>query len=86
MNTLSYTILNINMPQNNTEWGTIQINNFSNTHFRFEMKDGKPVLDTSYFADQVESPEEKHRNLSPESELYIGIQGLLIDYVKELEL
>jgi hypothetical protein len=78
---LNYKILNISLPDNQNEWGIIQINNFSNTYFRFELKNGKPVLDTSLFSDQVENPEEKHKRLSPESELYKGIQELLNDYM-----
>ena len=80
---MSYSILNITMPQNNAEWGTVQINKFTNTHFRFELIEGKPLLDTTYFANQLENPEEKHRNLSPDSELYKGIQALLDEELKE---
>lgn len=82
---MSYKILNISMPKNRNEWGTIQINKFSNTYFRFDLKNGKPILDTSFFAEQVDNPEEKHKNISSESELYIGIQKLLDDYVEKLE-
>jgi hypothetical protein len=45
------------------------------------MKDGKPVLDTSIFADKLK-PEEKHQSLSKESELYKAVQNLLDDYFK----
>lgn len=83
---MSYKILKIEMPKDDifADWGIIQINNFSNTFFRFEMVDGKPKLDTSFFADQIENPEEKHKYLSPESDLYKGIQKLLDDYVEQL--
>ncbi|WP_103109482.1 hypothetical protein [Brevibacillus reuszeri] len=80
---MGYTILNIEMPKSDG-WGMIQINNFSNTFYRFDMVDGKPKLDTSFFADQIENPDEKHKYLSPESDLYKGIQQLLDDYVNKL--
>lgn len=80
---MSYKILKIEMPKGDN-WGMIQINNFSNTYFRFDMVDGKPKLDTSFFADQIENPDEKHKKLSPESDLYKGIQQLLNDYVEKL--
>lgn len=78
-------ILNIEIPKTKNDWGIVQINNFSNTYYRFEMINGKPKLDTTFFADQLENPEEKHRNISPESELYKDIQQLLNDYLKENE-
>ncbi|WP_077324078.1 hypothetical protein [Virgibacillus siamensis] len=76
-------ILSLEMPETRYDWGIIQINNFSNTYYRFEMIAGKPKLDTTYFADQLVKPEEKHRNISPESNLYKEIQQALNDYIKE---
>jgi hypothetical protein len=76
--------LKIELPKDRYEWGIIQINNFSNTYFRFEVQDGKSVLDDSFFADQIEDKEEKHRKLNLESDLYKGIQKLLDEYFVEL--
>ncbi|WP_404456982.1 hypothetical protein LG329_19480 (plasmid) [Virgibacillus necropolis] len=82
---MAVNILNIEIPKTKNDWGIVQINNFSNTYYRFEMINGKPKLDTTFFADQLENPEEKHRNISPESELYKDIQQLLNNYLKENE-
>lgn len=79
-------ILNIEMPETSYDWGIVQINNFSNTYYRFEMINGKAVLDTTYFADQFENPEEKHRNISSHSKLYKDIEQALNVYIKESEL
>ncbi|MFF0828717.1 hypothetical protein ACFYU8_18070 [Brevibacillus sp. NPDC003359] len=79
---MGYKITKIEMPKND-EWGKVQINNFTNTYFRFELVNGKPKLDTSFFADQIEDPNEKHKRLSPDSDLYKWIQQLLEDYVEE---
>ena len=76
---MKVTLLNIKMPTR-VDYGTIQINNFSNTYFRFEIKDGKPVLDTSFFADQIENPDEKYKVLKKDSDLYIAVQQLLNEY------
>lgn len=77
---MNVTLLNIELPQRD-EWGILQINNFNNTYFRFEFnKDGKPNLDTCYFADQLQDPKEKHQPLRKDSELYIAVQQLLEDY------
>ena len=70
------------MPKTRNDWGIVQINNFSNTYYRFEMVKGEPVLDTTYFADQLENLEEKHRDISPHSKLYKEIQQALNDYNK----
>lgn len=75
-------ITKIEMPKTKSDWGVVQINNFSNTYYRFEMLEGKPKLNTTYFTDQLENPEEKHKNISSESDLYKQIQQLLIEYVK----
>lgn len=75
-----YRITKIEMPKAG-EWGVVQINDFSNTFFRFDMVDGKPKLDTSFFADQVEDPNDKHRHLSSDSDLYKGIQQALAEHV-----
>lgn len=72
------------MPTNN-DWGLVQINNFNNTYYRFDMKNDNPSLDTSYFADQLKKTDEKHRSLSPESDFYKQIQQLLNEYVKRCE-
>jgi hypothetical protein len=48
------------------------------------VQDGKPVLDDSFFANQIEDKEEKHRKLNMESDLYKGIQRLLDEYFAEL--
>lgn len=66
-----------------SNFGLIQINNFSNTYFRFDMKDGKPVLDTSSFADKIDNLNEKQKNLNKDSELYIAVQQLIIDYFEQ---
>ncbi|WP_404456912.1 hypothetical protein LG329_19335 (plasmid) [Virgibacillus necropolis] len=78
-------ITKIEMPETSFDWGIVQINNFSNTYYRFGMINGKPKLDTTFFADQLENPKEKHRNISPESDLYKDIQQLLNNYLKENE-
>lgn len=80
---MEVTLLKIELPKD-FDWGIVQINNFSNTSFRFEIQDGKPVLDTSFFADQLEGPEKKHQRFEKDSELYIGIQSLLDDYYTRL--
>ncbi|MGM0941351.1 MAG: hypothetical protein ACQEWU_10370 [Bacillota bacterium] len=76
-------ITKIEMPETCFNWGIVKINNFNNTYYRFEMVNGKPKLDTTFFADQLENPEEKHRNISPESALYKEIQQALNNYGKE---
>lgn len=70
------------MPEKYDEWGIVQINSLSDTYFRFEIVDGKPKLDTGFFADKEGDPEKKHKKLYPESDLYQGIQQALIDYFK----
>ena len=37
-------ITKIEMPKTKSDWGVVQINNFSNTYYRFEMLEGKPKL------------------------------------------
>lgn len=78
-------ITKIEMPETSFDWGIVQINNFSNTYYRFEIINGVPKLDTTFFADQLEGPEEKHRNISSKSDLYKDIQQLLNNYIKENE-
>lgn len=79
---MKVTLLKIELPTSK-DWGIVQINNFSNTYFRFDIQNGKPVLDTNFFADGIENPEEKHRYLKKDSELYMAIQQLLNDYFSE---
>lgn len=74
---MGYKISKLEMPKNNLEWGIVQINNLSNTYFRFELINGVPKLDASVFVDNIKEPDEKFRTLSPEGELYIEIQRLL---------
>jgi len=76
-------ITKIEMPKASYDWGIVQINNFSNTYYRFSLVNGKLKLDTTYFADQLENPEEKHRNISSQSQLYIELQQALNHYIKE---
>lgn len=78
-------ITKIEMPASIEDWGIVQINNLSNTYYRFEMINGKPKLDTTYFAEQLENPEEKHRDISPHSKLYKEIEQALNDYIRENE-
>lgn len=61
-------------------WGMLQINNFSNTFYRFSVQDGKPVLDPSFFAEQQKYFEQKHQRMDKNSDLYKAIQQLLEDY------
>lgn len=77
-------ISHIEFPETNFDWGIVQINNFINTYYRFSLVNGKAKLDTNYFADQIENPDEKHRNISPQSKLYKDIQQALNDYIKEI--
>lgn len=74
-------ITKIEMPASIEDWGIIQINNLSNTYFRFEMINSLPKLDTTYFADQLENPKDKHRDISPYSKLYKEIEQALIEYI-----
>lgn len=76
-------ITKIEMPETSYDWGILQINNFSNTYYRFEMVDGKPKLDTTYFADQFNDPCQKHRNFSADSKMYKDIENALIHYLKK---
>ena len=75
-----YELLKIEMPEVDN-WGIIQIKPFKNTFFRFEIIDGKPVLDTSLFANQVEDPSKKHRFLSKDNDIYKGVQILLNEII-----
>lgn len=79
---LKISLLKIEKPTG-SDWGIIQINNFVNTHFRFDVKDGKPVLDTNFFAEQVENPNDKHQKMSKDSELYQAVQKLLDEIYDE---
>ncbi|PLC14022.1 hypothetical protein BV582_20840 [Bacillus paralicheniformis] len=74
---MTYRITEIKMPEKDDEWGIVQINSLSNTYFRFEIVDGKLKLDTSFFADKEEDPEEKHKELKPDTELFKGVQKAL---------
>ena len=75
-----YKITKLLMPDD-VYWGRLQINNLTNTHFRFYlMDDGNPMLDTSFFVNTSDT--DKHRPLDPTSEFYQGIQRALIDYFK----
>ncbi|NUJ19349.1 hypothetical protein FKN04_22720 [Bacillus glycinifermentans] len=76
---MSYRITKIEISENIYDWGIVQINNLSDTYFRFHFVNGNPKLDTSFFADKEENPDEKHKNLFPESDLYKGIQNALND-------
>lgn len=78
-------ITKIEIPETSFDWGIVQINNFSNTYYRFSMIDGKPKLDTTYFADQVEDRNKKHRNFPKDSKMYKDIQQALNVYIKEKE-
>lgn len=80
---MKVTLLKIEPPVG-TDWGLVQINNFTNTYFRFVLEKGKPVLDTTLFADAIENPEEKHKYLSKDSELYQAIQQLIEEHYNEL--
>lgn len=75
-----YKISKIEMPESVMAWGIVQISPFINTNFRFSMVEGKPILDTSYLADQGEDPNKKNEKLSPESEVYKYVQKLLDEY------
>ncbi|TWL14595.1 hypothetical protein [Bacillus licheniformis] len=81
---MSYRITKVEMPENFDDWGIVQINNLSDTYFRFGIVDGKPKLDTSFFADKEANPDKKHKNLSPESELYKGVQKALDEFIAKL--
>ncbi|MGY3386770.1 hypothetical protein ACVWZB_004724 [Paenibacillus polymyxa] len=76
---MKVTLLKIELPTL-SNWGILQINNFSNTFYRFSVQDGKPVLDPSFFAEQQEDPELKHQHMDKNSDLYKAIQQLLEDY------
>ncbi|MGG1442152.1 hypothetical protein ABE354_08835 [Brevibacillus laterosporus] len=65
-------------------WGMVQINNLKNTYYRFDLQHGKPVLDTSFFADTIEESELKHKYLSKDSELYQAIQQQIEEHYNEL--
>lgn len=75
---MKVTLLKIEMHEG-TDWGTLQINNFTKTYFRFEILNGKPVLDTTFFADAIKDPEKKHRDLNKDSDMYKSVQQLLED-------
>ncbi|MCP1312074.1 hypothetical protein [Paenibacillus tyrfis] len=79
-----YRITKLEMPQAGS-WGILQINEFEKTHFRFDIREGKPLLDTSFFADGVENPQEKHKKMDADSDFYRGIQQALEQYLKGLE-
>lgn len=79
---MKVTLLKIEKPTG-SDWGIIQINNFVNTYFRFDVKNGRPVLDTSLFAEQVENPNNKHKKLDKDSELYQAVQKLLDEIYDE---
>lgn len=65
-----------------SDWGTFQIDNLINTYFRFEMKNGEPVLEASFFVDKAElPPEEKHRRMDKKSKFYTDVQQLLNEYI-----
>ncbi len=76
-------ITKIEMPETRFDWGIVQINNFSNTFYRFEIINGKPKLDTTYFADQIKEPQKKHRNFNADSQMYKDIELALINYFNE---
>lgn len=73
----------VEMPETSLDWGIVQINNLIHTYYRFDMKNGKPVLDTTYFADQIEDTKKKHRNLPKGSKMYKAIQNALSNYIKD---
>ena len=71
------------MPRDQWEWGTVQISGYECTSFRFEMQDGKPLLDFHYFAD-LENGEGQWRECTyPGMEPYGIVQQLLKEYVEE---
>jgi hypothetical protein len=80
---MSYKISKIELPASPSDWGIVQINGLSDTYFRFDLQDGKPVLDDSFFANRMKDENEKHRTLDRESELYKGIQKLLNEYFEK---
>lgn len=81
---MKVTILKIEMPKG-FDWGLLQINNFNHTHFRFELKDGKPVLDATFFVDNKE-PYLKNHVMEKDGDFYLSIQKLLEEYVAGLNL
>lgn len=72
-------ITKIEMPKGQN-FGILQINNLVRTHFRFDIKNGKPVLDTSFFVDNKE-PDERHQVLQRDSKLYIDVKEALEKYL-----
>ncbi|WP_088834373.1 hypothetical protein [Paenibacillus tyrfis] len=69
-----------------SDWGILKIKGLDYNFFRFDIKDGKPVLDTSLciFADKLNRSVEKVMPLNETDELYIAVQRLLDDYYAEL--
>lgn len=60
-------------------WGMIQIQGLTNTYFRFDLKDGVPILDESFFVDKINDTD-KHKILNKNSTLYKDIQKKLDEY------
>ncbi|MGG1021138.1 hypothetical protein ABE151_17425 [Bacillus paralicheniformis] len=69
----------VQMPKNR-EWGIFYIDNLTDTYFRFEIVNGKPRLDTSFFADKEENPDKKHKKLS--ADLYEKVQKSLVEHIE----
>lgn len=78
-------ITKIEMPKDGN-WGILQINNFTETFFRFEIVKGKAVLDNSMFANKMTDPEKRHQRIDKSGDFYQGIQRLLDDYIDGLGL
>lgn len=79
-----YRITKLEMPEAGS-WGMLQINGFEETHFRFDMRNGKPILDIIFFAEGMDDPQEKHRWMNVDSDFYRGIQQALEQYLNGLE-
>ncbi|KFM93023.1 hypothetical protein [Paenibacillus macerans] len=78
---MKVTITKIEMPTA-SNWGIVQINNLENTFFRFDVRNGKPVLDVSLFVCNVQDPNERQEKLG--SELHQSIQEALDDHFKDM--
>lgn len=74
-------IVIVNYPDDKN-WGTFQIQDLSNTFFRFDYKNGIPIIDDSLF---VNKPgDTQHLSLSPESGLYKGVQKALNEHLSKI--
>lgn len=78
---MKVTITKIEMPTA-SNWGIVQINNLENTFFRFDVRNGKPLLDASLFASNVQNPNERQEKLG--SDLHKSIQKALDDHFKAM--